>query len=201
MKRFAINIVMLPPDPVMDLAIEWNKMFCDTEPGKIVLNKKDRLPHISLVMGCLRADLFEQAQGILQSVAAQHEAINLQISHTRIVKGGSGDSIISFDIEPSRNLINLHESLVDSFKPLLSQNATEADIYDMPPIETSTLDWINRYIPHNCFDHFWPHITVGFGESPVDFKPISFQASRMAICHLGNHCTCRKVLAEKFLQL
>ena len=200
MKRFAINVVLLPPDPVMDLALEWNQVLCKSRSKNIVLNKKDYLPHISMAMGCLSANQLEHANTILQSMATQHHALELRVPHIRTVETASGDSVITFDIDLSPELTGLHESIVTAFRPLLTQDVTEADINDLPPIDTSSLEWINHYIPHHCFQHFWPHITLGFGAPPRNFKPCSFQASRLAICHLGNHCTCRKILGEVFLE-
>ncbi len=42
-----------------------------------------------------------------------------------------------------------------------------------------------------------PHITLGYGQAKPPFSfPVAFAAARLALCHLGNHCTCRKVLAS-----
>ena len=56
MKKIAVNVVILPPDPVMDLALEWNQLLRETRPANIALGKLQYLPHISIVMGCLRID-------------------------------------------------------------------------------------------------------------------------------------------------
>ena len=184
----------------MDLVLEWNSVLCKDRPSNIVLDKMNCLPHISIAMGCLPADQLEHAYGILQSIANQHHVLELRVPHIKTVGTTPGDNIVTFDIDLSQELAGLHESIVTAFRSLLTQDATEADMNDLPPIDTSTLDWINHYIPHHCFGNFWPHITVGFGESPNIFQPYSFQASRLAICHLGNHCTCRSILGEVFLK-
>lgn len=200
MKRFAVDVVILPPDSIMDRAIEWNRMMRKTQRENIVLDKTLCLPHISLAMGCLREEQLKDANALLQSIALQHRELELHVPNIKTVKTASGDNVISFDIDLSPELARLHESIVNAFTPFLTQNATEADLYDLRPINPSSLDWINRFIPQYCFDHFWPHITLGFGEPAIDFMPYSFQASRLAICHLGNHCTCRKILAEGLLK-
>ena len=200
MKRFAIDIAILPPDPVIDLALEWNRVVAQSHPTNIVMGKMHCLPHISLAMGCLAADQLEHGNAILQSIAAQHHALELRVPGFKTVDTAYGDHVVTFDIDISPGLAGLHESIVTALRPMLTQDATEEDINDLPPIDTSALDWINDYIPHYCFQHFWPHITLGFGSPPPDFQPYSFQASRLAICHLGNHCTCKSILREVFLK-
>ncbi len=196
MTRFAIDIVILPPEPVMELALEWNRVLCTARPENIVLDKLQYLPHISMAMGCLRAEQLEQAYEILRSLASQHHAMELRVPHVKTFDTASGDSVITFDINITPELSALHESIVTALGPMLTHDAVEADMHDLPPIETSSLDWINDYIPNYCFQNFWPHITVGFGAPPGNLEPFSFYASRLAICHLGNHCTCRRILGE-----
>jgi hypothetical protein len=200
MKRFAIDIVLLPPDPVLDRVLEWNSMLCKTRPATIALDKKHYLPHISIVMGCLSEDRLEQANTILQSIAIQHNLLELQAPYISTVDTASGNSVVSLDIDLSPELVRVHETIVRAFRPLLTQDTIEADMHDPPPIDSSSLNWINHFIPNYCFQHYWPHITLGFGEPPGHFQPFTFQASRLAICHLGNHCTCRKILAEVLLK-
>ena len=198
MKRFAVDIVLLPPDPVMDFAIVWNQMLRKSGPPTIVLDKIQRLPHISLVMGCLNADKLDVARDILQSIASQHPTLELRVPQLKAEETSLG-TVVSLDIEWSRQLADLHKSLVDSFKPLLTQDANEEDVNDPSPIANSSLAWINNYIPQHCYDHFWPHITLGFGEPSEILRPFSFKASRLAICHLGNYCTCTSILWETTL--
>jgi hypothetical protein len=200
MKRFAIDIVILPPDPVWDSVLGWNRALNKTRPANIALDKINYLPHISIVMGCLPDDHLEQANRILRSIAMQHHALELQAPCIKTINTASGNSIVSLDIDLSPALASLHESIVNAFRPLLRQDTVEADMHDPPPIDSSSLNWINHFIPHYCFENYWPHITLGFGEPPEHFQPFSFQASRLAICHLGNHCMCRKILEEVLLK-
>jgi 2'-5' RNA ligase len=194
MKRFAVDFVILPPARVMDVAVSLNKRLCNT---KIVLDKENCLPHISLLMGCLRLEELERAQSILKSVASRHKKMKLNVSGIRTVGTSAGD-VIALDIEPNDELQTLHETVVDAFASLLSTDATAADVLGGSPAD-STLEWINSYIQQSSFDNFWPHITLGYlkaGANSETIEPFSFTASRLAICHLGNYCTCRKILRE-----
>lgn len=199
MKRLAIDVVLLPPDPVMDMALAWNRTLLKNGSQIIVLDKNHRIPHVSIVMGCLAIENLERAISVLKAVSASHRAMKLDVSRIKTATTASG-TVTSFDIEPSHELLRLHESIVTSFSPLLTQDTTEADLNDLPPIEASALEWINNYIPDHCYNRFWPHITLGFGDSPNNLTPFTFEASRLAICHLGNYCTCTKILTETVLR-
>lgn len=193
--RCAVDFVILPPDDVMDIAISLNKRAC--KESYIFLDKDKSFPHVSLLMGCLRLDQIKQAEIMLKVIASQHKQMTLSIAHMRTVNTTGGD-IITLDIDPDNNIQLLHESLVKDFAPLLSRDTIEVDIFDSTPL-ASTLDWINNYIPNSCFENFWPHITIGYMKENALTERIdsfTFPASRLAICHLGNYCTCRRILAE-----
>jgi hypothetical protein len=145
-------------------------------------------------MGCLSDENIVEAHSRLDALA-KHEELEIFVKAIRIEMSGT-NSVVSFDIEPSTELIAFHELIVKQFISILTQDAEETYLNDPPPIAVSTLNWINRFIPHACFNNFWPHITLGFGYNPPDFVPFHFHASRLAICYLGNHCTCTEVLYE-----
>ncbi len=53
MGRKAVDVVLLPEEAVMDRAIEANAELVKKFGCKIVLNKQNCLPHISLAMGSI----------------------------------------------------------------------------------------------------------------------------------------------------
>lgn len=199
MSRLAIDVVLLPPQPIMDLAIDFNRKLHAGNSDSLILGTRRNLPHISMVMGCLSTNRLNEATLRLNAIATYHQPLDLCITTIRIDKSGS-NSVVSFEIGRSGELVSLHESIVREFTALLTQDAVDEDLND-PPITISSINWINRFIPHACFDNFWPHITLGFGNYSGDFEPIRFSASRLAICHLGDHCTCAKVLEEVVLSV
>jgi hypothetical protein len=58
--------------------------------------------------------------------------------------------------------------------------------------------YADRIVPdkENCL----PHITIGYGQVDDFTFTAEFTASKLALCHLGIHCTCRKVLAAAELE-
>ena len=196
--KFAVDFVILPPDHVMDIAISINRRAC--KDSYIALDRQKCFPHVSLLMGCLGADHLKEVELMLNSIVSQRKAMTLNVTHIRTVNSSMGD-IITLDIDPHNDLQLLHESMVKAIGPRLSKDATEADVFD-PHTNASTLGWINGFISDSCFENFWPHITVGYAKENIvaeEIEPFTFTASRVAMCHIGNYCTCKKIFSETLL--
>ena len=194
MSRYAVDIVILPPEPVMDLAIKWNNQLSIAHKQSIVLNKKDKFPHISLLMGCMSVPSLEKTVAILKEVTRSRAPMSLYISGLQFA--GDSHPVAALDIALSEELADFQRVLIDALRPHITQDANEGDLFDPPPISASDLAWINRFIPEQCYERFWPHITLGHGRSFEKQDPLTFRAIRIAVCHLGNHCTCREILTE-----
>ena len=80
-------------------------------------------------------------------------------------------------------------------KPYFSYDVTEDMVLSDGEVGESTLLWIKNYPAQSSYEKFFPHITLGYGEILFENLPIDFTVTKIALCHLGNHCTCRKVLA------
>lgn len=85
--------------------------------------------------------------------------------------------------------------------PYLSYDAKLAMCFSPPTVVEKTLLWINNY-KKSSFENFYPHITLA-ATSKIENKKlnINFVASKIAICHLGNYCTCRKIIISNNLSL
>ncbi len=79
---------------------------------------------------------------------------------------------------------------------LLTSDVTAKMIYPSGDISETTLQWIKNYRQKAAFENFSPHITLGYGEIEDLEFPKELKASTLALCHLGNHCTCREVLVS-----
>lgn len=80
---------------------------------------------------------------------------------------------------------------------LLTSDVAEKMFFD-PPIRPGSIEWVRNYRDKHSHGAYHPHITISVGGVPnvnLDF-PISFVATRLALCHLGNGNTCRKILAK-----
>lgn len=192
MSVIAVDVVLLPEEVMTDLAIAANTELVKKSGSKIVLNRKDCLPHISLSMGCIDS----------RDVARIGELLLLMVKITpkRLRPAGigkstnfSGEVVSVFKVVRSEQVQKLHEEICDTVRPLFNRDVIE-DMIAGGQASASTLGWIENYFVKSAYSNFSPHITVGYGDLPDRPLPCDFAVSHIAICHLGNHCTCTKVL-------
>ncbi|MHC4595141.1 MAG: 2'-5' RNA ligase family protein [Planctomycetota bacterium] len=224
MAEIAVDAVLLPPDEMTDKAIEANRELLQQcigfpqggFPGKIVLDKKNCLPHISLAMGCIDEKDIADIEKVLQTIAKQYRLEQLSVIDIHVGTSSAGEKVSVFQIEKTEALQSLHEEVMQRLAPYFSYDVTADMIFSRfprsgvpaPEAGESTLLWIKNYPEKSSFENFFPHITIGYGEiddysfgsREAGFLPMRFTASKLALCHLGNHCTCRKILASAELR-
>lgn len=196
MSKKAIDVVLLPDEPTAARAIEANDELVKKFGKKIVLNREGCLPHISLAMGCIEEDDIASVDEILQTIAKECSLNDLTILGVLSSRNSSGEKVSVFKVGKTEELESLHKKIMEKLEPYLSRDVTADMIYGDEEIAETTLKWIKNYREESSFDEFFPHITIGYGElSDFPSFPLKFSASKLALCHLGNHCTCRKILA------
>ncbi|MBN1392999.1 MAG: 2'-5' RNA ligase family protein [Sedimentisphaerales bacterium] len=195
MGRKAVDIVLLPDEAMTGTAIKVNTELVSKFGGKIVLNKNNCLPHVSLAMGCIDDGDVAAIGEILRSVAEECTLGDLKILGVRVSENSAGEKVSAFEVEKTEELQSLHETIMERMELYLSSDVTAEEIkYD--DVAETTLAWIRNFREKSSFDKFFPHITIGYGElTNLPSFPIKFTASRLVLCHLGNHCTCREILA------
>jgi len=194
MGKIAVDVVVLPDEAMTEAAIEANGEIVAKYGGGIVLNKVDCLPHISLAMGCLEEGEIAEIERILEAMARQWGGEKLRAIGVKTTVNSRGEEVSAFEVERTEELQQLHEQVMGKLEAYLSKDVTEEMIHG-GRAEKSTLAWIEGYRENSSFERFFPHITIGYGKVEGGPFPIEFRASKLALCHLGNHCTCRKILA------
>ena len=196
MARIAVDVVLLPDEEMTERVIEANAELVAGHGAAIVLGRHDRLPHISLAMGCLEPASMASVGDVLAGIAGETPVGSLEITGVRTSRNARGELVSAFEIDNSTDLQALHEAVMVRLDPFLSADVTAGMVCDELVAET-TLAWVRDYRTQAAFERFWPHITVGYGRyQPAWSFPVTFRASDLAVCHLGNHCTCRRVLSR-----
>jgi 2'-5' RNA ligase len=198
MTKKAIDVVLLPSEDMMDKAIAINRELLQRgEPKKMVLNKTDCLPHISILMGCVADTDFPAVIGQLNNIASHYPEFHLQVAD---VQQEGGSTVLN--MQPDGRLQQLHEATVEQLSPLFTYDASAAMLYNPEEVrQNSSIDYINHFLNNASYSKYSPHITVGSGAYQLTHLPVPFTAGTLAICHLGNHCTCRNILYQVQLRI
>jgi 2'-5' RNA ligase len=200
MAKIAIDVVLLPSEAMTNQAIEANKKLLKQYPDRIILDKEHCLPHISLAMGCMDERHITDIEKILKEIAEKYNPGLLSIVSINIGTNSLGEKVSSFEVKKTKRLLSLHEEVMRRMTPYFSYDVSAEMVLSPPKASESTLLWIKNYPEKSAFENFFPHITIGYGQMDDFSFTAEFTASKLALCHLGNHCTCRKVLAAVELE-
>ncbi len=195
-EQIAVDIVLLPVREVMDKAIEANRELLKQHPDKIVLNRENCLPHVSLAMGCIDKADIPGIEKILIEIAEKYSPKSLNLTGFHTEKNSIGENVTVACIKKTKKLQSLHEEIMTKLKRFFSYNVLSNMLLSEEKVSESTLLWIKNYSEKSGFKNFLPHITLGYGQLENHSFPRKIPVSRLALCHLGNHCTCKKILVS-----
>jgi len=195
MNRKAVDVVLMPDEAMIARAIEANARLVEQFGARLVLDRDKCRPHISLAMGSIDSDAVGIAERILKGIARTCALGLLKVTGIVVSTDSIGEKVSVFEVEMTERLRRLHEAVMNEFEAYLSSNVSRDMVYDGHDVDESSLLWMRSYREKSSFEHFFPHITIGYGQLDDAGFPIEFGVSKLAICHLGNHCTCRAVLA------
>ncbi|MDC4203762.1 MAG: 2'-5' RNA ligase family protein [Candidatus Manganitrophus sp.] len=197
LNKLAVDIVLLPSEEIMDAALQMNQELLLRFEKKIALDRSHALPHLSLAMGALKEEDLPAAANFLEEIASYFPPIPLIFTGIDAGPIATGETVAVWKVDPTAVLQSLHETVFNRLSPLLAHDATAEDFIDFPDVATASVDWVNRYPEAAAFERFSPHITLGIGALvPGTSFPPRGAAPRLALCRLGNYCTCRKILFE-----
>jgi 2'-5' RNA ligase len=196
MNKTAIDVVLLPSAAMTAKTIEINQELLKTFDNKIILDAKKCLPHISLCMGVVDDRDISEVTKIVKNIAHELPAFTLTAKNIKSATIPTGKKVSGLTLANSDDLQRLHESIMRKLRRLLSYEVETSMLYNPSEVEDVTLVWIEQYgKKHDDPTLFHPHMTVGFGETDAFSFPVEFTADTLALCRLGNYCTCRKVIA------
>ncbi|MFA6486319.1 MAG: hypothetical protein WCT40_03055 [Candidatus Magasanikbacteria bacterium] len=198
-KMIAIDIALFPPGDITSICIKVNNRAIKNGHQGVLLNRVDNFPHISLFMGAVKYSDLGLIDRDLQLIMGQFNPIVGVVSRLYSkAKDSAGIPMYYFDIKNTKQLQHLHELIVKKIRKYVCGPATQSMFYKNKN-EKISRGWkfVSNYLKNSSFIKFNPHITLRTDHAKFRGKlPIKFNARRIAICHLGDHCTCRKILWE-----
>ena len=165
MSKLAVDIVLLPSRLMTDKAIEVNNHLVRRWGDKIVLNKENCFPHISLSMGVLDKKNIPAVSKILAKIGKLFSPLKLTAAKLSAHADSTGEMISDFEITTTRALQLLHETIMKETARLLTHVTSAGMLAPPPPFSKGTFQWIKNYPEKSSFRNFRPHITAGFGEA------------------------------------
>ncbi len=187
MTVLAVDVAILPPPAVSERAIALSAALPVHESHGLLLGP-DRLPHITLTQQFVPAAALDAAIVQVDHVVRRHPP-----PHLRVTGGGKGRNSVWMSIERAPELVALHERLLHATEAL--EVATgDAAAFLGDDARDRDVRWVREFRRESSFDRFTPHITIGHASAPPFVEPFDFMATRIAVCHLGRFCTCRRVI-------
>ena len=191
MDKLTVDIVLLPPDDIQEKIIQINREFVNTHNDDIVLNKKTCLPHLTLAMGVLSIEDIPYVKETLVDIVNKWQNKELETLSSYKKRAW-------LKIRGVASLLDLHENLMRETLPFFCTDPTEEMFYgyERQQIDPRTIEYVKNFGNHHSLKKYEPHITIGHGPTNMMFEELVFYPEKLAICHLGNFCTCRKVLTK-----
>lgn len=189
MSKLALDIVLLPPDEVMDVCIELsNKAFKRGE-AKFKKSKTERIPHISVLMGCAESSDYKKIYLAVEKIAKNQKPLELEI-----IKNNT----YSLHTNRSAELKKLQKKLINNISKYFSQDCDFKSLLEDKNyiFDEKSRVWVNTYITDSAYEKYNPHITIHAQTTEKINLPTKFITNRLAVCHMGDRGTCRKILFE-----
>jgi 2'-5' RNA ligase len=190
----AIAVALLIPDAVSAAASTLNAQLSPT-----LKFDSSHLPHITVLQQFLGEGNVGRAQDTLATIAASLEPIPIRVTGIG-AQPFDGTNVIYWEIERSEALIVLHNKVSAAFAPLACGGTGESFFgAEHQPVRASTVRYVADFRRTSSDENFAPHLTLGFGERNLRQDLLSFTATRVAVCHLGDLNACRRVLFERWI--
>ena len=126
----------------------------------------------------------------------------LKITHADWGFPGYGPTVLMVEVSPE--VIDFQAKLVNAVTPFVESGGTDAAFVTDPGevISPTIIDWVEKFVPNQIGKgKYFPHLTVGvakFDDLKVieaePFDPIIVHPASVAVYHLGNYGTARKLL-------
>lgn len=193
----SIDICLLPERKERERIIKISKKVrCPN--SKIILNKKNFLPHVTLFIGNIEKENLKNVKKEVKKISKKYKKMHLDaFLKTKSFK--EGEKLIEFKLEKTKQLENLHKELIYKFRGIVKTPATKEMLFNSNEAKGLTLKWIDDYFENSTIKKFSPHITLGTRNTDIKEFKTKIKIDKVAICPLGRYCTCRKILFKRKL--
>jgi len=199
--KIAIGVVLIPPDEIIKLAIDINKTFTETVAENFVLDFKTCIPHVTLLMGLVDREQLLEVERRLSILIENFSALNLKIIGLHSSERSDNKVVSGFVIEKTAELQKIHEVILAEMSSIFTYDNVQSEMFFSPPsVNEVPMFWVKGFAKTSVRENYNPHITLGIGRPKQEINHLEFTASKLALCHFGNYCTCRDILWSALLR-
>jgi hypothetical protein len=202
----AIDVLIDPDSHAIERAREVNAKLLESMPQGWKLDDTHQ-PHITTLQRYVRtADLDKVYDAVERTVSDTNMAAlsyqALGITHADWGFPGYGPTVLKVEVSPK--VLDFQAELVSTLEPFVESGGTaEAFVADPGEVISPTIiEWVEKFVPNQIGDgKYFPHLTVGvdtFDHLKIieaePFDAFEVHAASVAVYHLGNNGTARKLL-------
>ncbi len=201
----AIDVLLVPSESVIDLALDLNGKMVTNNPKSIKLDD-GHIPHVTLLQCYVKESNLPAIKDLLKTKFTEFNAGILQ-AESLLYNKDTEESFAMIRIKRTEALQALHEKTIKLLEPYMLQSGSEKAFIQNPdgsPIGQSTLDYVPKFVSDYSFEKYDAHISLGTAQTKLldslseKFTPIEFYASKLAVYQLGDSGTAQKLIWENF---
>jgi hypothetical protein len=204
----AIDILIDPDEAAMKRAREVNARLLESVPlPKGWALDDTHQPHITTLQRYVRTADLDKVYGAVEETIADTDLSSLSYKAMKITHadwGFPGIAPTALLVEVNDKVLDFQAKLLDAITPFVESGGTAAAFVADPGEEISQtiIDWVEAYSPAQIgAGKYLPHLTVGvatFDDLKVieaePFDAFAIHPTSVAVYHLGNNGTARKLL-------
>ncbi len=176
MRKITVDVALLLPEEIKKKIMQ--------------IQTRENIPHISLLMGAIDTKVLHEIKRIIKNCKISKIELEIEkVYRTEL----TGSAALKIRLTPQ--LQKLQEYFADSLKKYFIGRPDESMFYNGEASEKN-IKIVENYIKKASYKNFTPHITLGkeVNIEDANIKKTRFNALGIAVCHLGRHCACRKII-------
>jgi len=200
----AIDILLEPDATMLKNAGAANARLRKSFPKGFALDETHQ-PHISCVQRYVKTADLDKVYGTVGKVLAGEKPAAWKLKAYKYYYIPWKDiGLAGIVIEPTDDLINFQQKLIDAVAPFTERTGTAAAFVttkEDPDINQPTIDYVGSYVPNQTGKKFNPHVSIGLASQDYlkkmleeKFEAFTFSLAGLSVYQLGNMGTARKKL-------
>jgi hypothetical protein len=204
----AIDILIDPDEAAIKRAREVNARLLKSVPlPKGWALDDTHQPHITTLQRYVRTADLDKVYDAVEKTVGETDLSSLSYKAMKITHAdwgfpGVAPTVLMVEVSPL--VLDFQASLLAAITPFVESGGTAASFVTDPGEEISPtiIDWVEKFVPEQIgAGKYFPHLTVGVAKftdleviEAEPFDAFAVHPSSVAVYHLGNNGTARKLL-------